>query len=81
MSVPTVDADPNIVHLQSIQVFNKKEINRTEFKEAVEKVTCLKVNVVFENLPGLVTACTYVSLNLKIGFGEGGGISFLDDGF
>merc|ERR1712113_153890 len=25
-------------------VFNKKEINRTEFKEAVEKVTCLKVS-------------------------------------
>ena len=34
-----------------------------------------------ENMPGLVTACTFVSLSLKIGFGEGGGISILDDGF
>ena len=76
-----IDAEPSIVHLWSNQVFNKKEINRTEFKEAVEKVTCLKVNVFFENVPGLVTACIYVSLSLKIGFGEGGGISILDDGF
>ena len=44
-------------------------------------MTCLKVNVFFENVPGLVTACIYVSLSLKIGFGEGGGISILDDGF
>ena len=41
------DADPSIVNLWSKQVFNKKEINRTEFKEAVEKVTCLKVNAFF----------------------------------
>ena len=34
-----------------------------------------------QNAPGLVTACAYVSLSLKIGFGEGGGISILDDGF
>ena len=34
-----------------------------------------------ENVPGLVTACTYVSLSLKLGFGKGGGISILDDGF
>ena len=76
-----IDADPSIAHLWSNQVFNKKEINRTEFKEAVEKVTCLKVNVFLENAPGLVTACTYVSLSLKLGFGKGGGISILDDGF
>ena len=44
-------------------------------------MTCLKVNVSLENVPGLVTACTYVSLSLKIGFGKGGGISILDDGF